>query len=74
MLLPFLPIACWINVKLVVPFSDTSHKAGVHKNLCVTEKKNCESILSKIVKKIVSSSPKNRDFFWIFLQIDLIVL
>ena len=39
MLLSSLSIACSINPKRVVPFSDTLHKAMVHKNLCVTGKK-----------------------------------
>ena len=73
MLLPFLSIACCINLKRVVPFSDTLHKARDHKMLCVTEKKNSESMLTKTVKKIVSSSPKTETSFgfFAFLQIDL---
>ena len=59
-------LVVFVKKSLFRVFSDTWHKARIHKNLSVTEKKFFgENILSKMVKNLSAVAPKT-DFFWIF--------
>ena len=59
-------LVVFVKKNLFRVFSDTWHKARIHKNLSVTEKIFFwENILSKMVKNLSAVAPKT-DFFWIF--------
>ena len=58
------PLEIWLESR--VPFSDTLHKCRAHENLCVTEKKLGENILSKMEKKLSSVAPKRETCFGFF--------